>query len=258
MLIDLERCIGCYSCVVSCKQYYGTRPGVDYNRLGYVEWGEYPDAHQRYVSRMCNHCDDPPCVAVCPHDATYKTDEGPVLVDYEVCDGCGACARACPYQQRYLVTDDVTSFEKTVMPGEEESSQRLDIVEKCTLCYGRITAGEQPVCSSLCPGQCRIFGDLDDPESTITAYLDTHDATHLDLTSMYYVLPAGMSRSLVPAGLMDAVRAHALGNEEQEAHGVKAQPGIPLAPVAAGALVAAAAVGGGVWYRTHKTKGGVE
>ena len=96
MVLNLDRCIGCYACVTACKMTHATRPGVNYNAVNTVEYGEGADARQRYVLTMCMHCDNAPCVEACPTGATYKTDEGAVVMDYEACIGCGACAEKCP------------------------------------------------------------------------------------------------------------------------------------------------------------------
>ncbi|MDR2502624.1 MAG: 4Fe-4S dicluster domain-containing protein, partial [Oscillospiraceae bacterium] len=87
MLLDMERCTGCFGCVAACKQYFRTGLDADYNQGRTVEWGEYPTAHSRYLSTMCNHCDDAPCHKVCPTGATTKSPEGPVLTNDEKCIG---------------------------------------------------------------------------------------------------------------------------------------------------------------------------
>ncbi len=205
MLLDLTRCLGCYSCVVACKMCYGTRPGVDYNGVKPVEWGEYPHARQRYQLPMCMHCENAPCVSVCPVAATYKTDEGPVVVDYDKCIGCGACVTACPYDARHLVTEDETSFEGAVMPYEQESAEQMNIVEKCTLCYARALNGLKPMCVDHCPGRCRIFGDVEDPQSDISKYIAEHGGVHVEGTSIWYVAPADMPEEYLPLSLADAL-----------------------------------------------------
>ena len=205
MVLNLDRCIGCYACVVACKMCYGTRPGVNYNAVNKVEYGEGADARQRYVLTMCMHCDAPPCVDVCPTGATWKTEEGPVVIDYEACIGCGACVNACPYDARHLVEDDETSFEGSVAPYEEESSKRLNVAEKCTFCYERVKEGQQPMCTVFCPGQCRIFGDVEDPESDISKYIAERGAVNIEGTSIWYVVPEGMDRSVLPKPLAELV-----------------------------------------------------
>jgi anaerobic selenocysteine-containing dehydrogenase/Fe-S-cluster-containing dehydrogenase component len=203
MLIDLTRCTGCYTCVVSCKQYFGTRPGVDYNQGGFVEWGRYPNARRRYLSTMCNHCDNPPCLETCRFGATYKSPQGPVLTDREKCTGCGACVTACPYGQRFLIRDDDAYFDYP-LPTEELSAVRIGKAEKCTLCQDRLELGLEPVCVVQCPGRSRIFGDLDDPESEINYYIKLYGALRIEGTSLYYVVPEDFDVSWLPPGRNDA------------------------------------------------------
>jgi Fe-S-cluster-containing dehydrogenase component len=207
MVLNLDRCIGCHTCVVACKMLYGTRPGVNYNGVVPVEWGEYPNGRQRYQLPMCMHCENAPCVAVCPVQATYTSAEGAVLMDYDKCIGCGACVTACPYDARTLVTDDLTYYPGVVMPQEEESSDRLNVVEKCTFCYGRVQDGGQPMCTIHCPGYSRIFGDVDDPESEISKYIAEKNAIHVEGTSIWYVAPADMPAEFLPKSLLDAAKA---------------------------------------------------
>jgi molybdopterin-containing oxidoreductase family iron-sulfur binding subunit len=199
MVLDLDRCIGCYACIVACKMTYGTRQGVNYNGVKPVEWGQYPDAHQRFVLTMCMHCDDPACRSVCPTGATYKAENGMVLVDYDKCIGCGYCISACPYGQRYLIRDQEINWPGHVQPYEEESAKRRYVAEKCVFCSGRVAAGAAPACTVHCPGQCRIFGDVNDPESVISKYIKDNNARQVPGTSLYYVLPAGMAPEFLPA-----------------------------------------------------------
>ena len=203
MVLNLDRCIGCYTCVVACKMCYGTRPGVDYNGVKRVEWGNFPEAHQRYSLSMCMHCEDAACVKACPISATYTTEEGVVLVDYDKCIGCGACVAACPYGARHLVSEDETSYPDKVLPCEEQEEGNLNLVEKCTFCYGRVRSGEAPMCTVHCPGQCRIFGDVEDPESEISKYIAEKGAVHVEGTHIWYVAPEGMPAEYLPKSPVD-------------------------------------------------------
>ncbi|HZK57333.1 MAG TPA: 4Fe-4S dicluster domain-containing protein [Clostridia bacterium] len=245
MVLDLDRCIGCYTCVVACKMQHGTRPGVDYNQVKRIEWGEYPDAKQRFGLTMCMHCEDAPCAKACPVGAIYTTEEGVVLTDYDTCVGCGACAQACPYGQRYIVSDDVTSFEGVVLPFEEEAAKRLDVAESCTFCYGRAKAGEKPICTVHCPAQCRIFGDVNDPKSEISKYIKDHNAVQVKGTSIYYVMPKGMKRSLLPPDHIVTASA-ATGKNQNTIK--KNDSGINAGVLAAGAIGMAALARGKYIY----------
>ncbi len=109
-----------------------------------------------FVPKLCNQCDEPPCVQVCPVAATYKTPDGIVLVDQSRCIGCRYCIQACPYGARYLLPDA-----RTTPMGQ------IHVVDKCTWCYHRITRGLMPACVEACPVGARQFGDLRDPESTV-------------------------------------------------------------------------------------------
>lgn len=232
---------------------YGTRPGVDYNGVEVVEWGEYPEAKQRFVLTMCMHCENAACVSVCPTGATYTTDEGVVLIDYDKCIGCGVCVTACPYNQRHLVQDDATSFEEVVLPCEEEAAERLNVVEKCVFCYGRVKNGKQPMCTVHCPGQCRIFGDLDDPESEVSKYIKEHNAIQIKGTSIYYVLPEGMDRSFLPEDYIAPASAVITEESPVEEEPKEEKGGVNKGAVAAG-LVGAAAIAGGAIYKMNKDK----
>ena len=142
--IDLDSCIGCHSCAVVCKQENNVGLGTFYNKVLTVgSSGTYPDLEMYYLPVSCQHCDNPECVSVCPTGASYKRDDGVVLVDHSKCIGCQYCVMACPYGVRYL--------------NEEER-----VVEKCTLCEQKIAQGELPQCVSQCCGMARWFGDADE------------------------------------------------------------------------------------------------
>ncbi len=113
-----------------------------------------------FVPRLCMQCDNPPCVAVCPVQATFRTEDGVVLVDQDRCVGCGYCVVACPYGARYLV------------PGGGLTPRGSSgVADKCTWCYHRITRGLMPACVEVCPVEARVFGDRNDPASRVSLLL---------------------------------------------------------------------------------------
>lgn len=258
MVLDLRHCIGCRACVVACKMFNGSRPGVNYNDVKVTDWGEYPDAEQGFVLTMCNHCEEPPCVDVCPVAATFKTDEGAVIVDYDKCIGCGSCVEACPYNERQLVTKDEFSFGKVMIPPEEQDKNKTGQVEKCTFCYPRTKQGLAPMCVEHCPGKCRHFGDLDDPESEVSKLVKNPDIHHVAGTSLYYFKPAGMEKALLPLDLPEAMLAATSMKEASPAAVASSQPssagGSSTGAKVAVGVAAAAVVGGAAYYVSKKGK----
>jgi len=105
-----------------------------------------------FVPKMCNHCVHPPCVQVCPVGATFRTEDGVVLIDHDYCIGCRYCVQACPYGARFF--------------NDEKGAS-----DKCTWCYHRITKGLMPACVEVCPTGARIFGDLNDSSSPISEFI---------------------------------------------------------------------------------------
>jgi dimethyl sulfoxide reductase iron-sulfur subunit len=176
MLVDTERCIGCWSCAVICKSENDVALGMWWNRIltaGTELDTPKVDGHgqldMEWLPLACQHCDDAPCEKVCPTAATYTNDEGIVLVDADRCIGCRYCMAACPYGVRVFNWGEP---EKSHGVTEGMVPARpVGTVEKCSLCVHRIGDGQQPSCVVSCPAQARIFGDLNDPTSRINTLL---------------------------------------------------------------------------------------
>jgi tetrathionate reductase subunit B len=185
--VDAAKCIGCLRCVEACKRENAV-PGDAHHfrtwveRYVYLEGEDKPriDSHHdpvnieasgsekeyrfanRYkgakvekaffVPKLCNHCTHPACVQVCPTGATYRTEDGVVLIDHKYCIGCQYCVQACPYGARFFNTEK-------------------GVTDKCTWCYHRITKGLQPACVEVCPVGARVFGDLKDKNSPVSLFI---------------------------------------------------------------------------------------
>ena len=147
MAIDVDRCLACQACLVACKTENEVPDDRYRLKMREMVAGRFPDLVAEIRMEQCFHCEDPPCVPVCPTGATYQTDEGLVLIDPDRCTGCKACVTACPYNARY------------VHPG--------GWVDKCSFCDHRLEVGLEPACVETCPTGARAFGDLDDPDSDV-------------------------------------------------------------------------------------------
>ncbi len=185
MLINLNKCVTCYSCVVKCKQEHFLPPGVLWARILVSETGKHPGATKLAYPVLCNHCAEPKCADVCPTRATQKREDGIVTVDSDKCIGCRYCVVACPYQARtyhaakkeYYPGRGFTGFEKI---GESLYPHQTGTVSKCNFCLDRVDEGIRqglrpgvdreatPACVITCPAKARYFGDLDDPSSEIS------------------------------------------------------------------------------------------
>lgn len=189
MVLDVSRCVGCQTCVVACQQEHNTRPGVAWNRVDAVELGTaWPEVDRLYLPHGCMHCEDAPCVAVCPAQATTQRGDGIVVVDYDVCIGCGACVDACPFGARTVNTADARFFGASEpAPYEAYGVQRVNCAEKCTFCAERVDAGLEPRCVDACFFGARIFGDLEDPESSVSTAIANGGAEQIPGTSVYYI-----------------------------------------------------------------------
>lgn len=166
MVIDLDICIGCNACTMACKAEHGTPTGVFFAKVLEKEVGKFPAARRVFLPVLCNHCEKPACMDVCPTGATYKREDGIVLIDYELCIGCRSCMEACPYGPRTFYEGDGAYYPGRKTPFEEVKRNYTDgIVMKCNFCADRVDQGREPACVQTCPTECRIFGDLNDPKS---------------------------------------------------------------------------------------------
>lgn len=169
--VDLKRCTGCQACTMACKVENGTPRGVFWTRVLEKEEGTYPFAYKVFMPLRCNHCDDPPCVSVCPTGASYQREkDNIVLVDQDKCIGCHSCVVACPYQARFIPENDDGYYgaEKTPFEIVRHREWQVGTAQKCTLCVHRIDQGQEPACVETCPPRALIFGNLNDPESEIS------------------------------------------------------------------------------------------
>lgn len=159
---DLNKCVGCLACSVSCKVVNNVPIGAFWNKVLRIgpnpraAGGGFPETELYFLPVQCQHCENPACVDVCPTEASHKMADGTVQIDKEKCIGCQFCAMACPYGVRYL--------------NEEER-----VVEKCTLCEQKTAQGELPQCVAQCGGLARFFGDLDKGIETFEAYRPGYD-----------------------------------------------------------------------------------
>lgn len=190
MVADLRRCVGCQTCTAACKHANATAPGVQWRRVLDMEVGEFPEVRRVFVPVGCMHCDDPPCVSVCPTTATRKRPDGIVTIDYSLCLGCAYCFQACPYQARYKVSKAEWAYDDEGTESERArfKEEMLSVAQKCTFCVDRIDAGiEQgltpgkdpeatPACANSCIADALHFGDLDNPDSNVSKLLEANQS----------------------------------------------------------------------------------
>lgn len=193
MVIDLDRCTGCQSCVIACKAennitFVGEKE-AQYGRT--ISWMEIitethhegEETRSRFVPRPCFHCENAPCAKVCPVHATYEDPDGIVAQIYDRCIGCRFCMAACPYTAKYFNWyryDVPETLEKQFNP--DVSVRDKGVVEKCTFCHHRLQKARDqaafegremrsedyvPACVESCPTNAIVFGDLDDPRAEV-------------------------------------------------------------------------------------------
>ncbi len=154
MVLDLRKCIGCQACTSVCKVENEVPEDQFRTFVTETEIGEFPDVRKGFLPQLCNHCDEPACVPVCPTGATFKREDGIVVVDNEVCWGCGYCISACPYDKRYF-------------------NERTQTADKCNFCAQRVDKGLLPACVETCIGGARVFGDINDKNSDVYKLIHT-------------------------------------------------------------------------------------
>lgn len=183
MVVDLKRCIGCDTCTVACKLTNKTPLGIFWNRVFKFERGSYPNSRMGFLPVNCMHCEDPECVKVCPTGASHKREEdGLVLVDSDKCMGCKCCIIACPYGARnsFQKLEPFYGSGKTLLDKMAEAKHLAGAVQKCDFCQDRIEKGLEPACVVSCVGRAKHFGDLDDPNSTVSYLINQRKGFQLN------------------------------------------------------------------------------
>lgn len=155
MVVDLRKCIGCQACTISCEVENAVPPYKRRTIVSTYELSWMGRPRRAVLPRLCNHCQEPPCVAGCPTRATYKREDGVVVVDASVCIACGYCIQNCPYDSRFL-------------------NERTRVADKCNLCIHRVEQGLLPACVETCVGKSRVFGDLSDPDNEVSRLIRSH------------------------------------------------------------------------------------
>ena len=157
-VIDQERCIGCHACTVACKEEHQVPIGVFRTWVKYVETGEFPESRRHFGVMRCNHCDDAPCIEICPTHSLFRRSDGIVDFDNRRCIGCKSCMQACPYDALYIDPNNNTAA-------------------KCNFCAHRIEKDLEPACVIVCPTQAILAGDLDDPHSKTGAVIASRNTS---------------------------------------------------------------------------------
>lgn len=186
MVINQDRCVGCFTCASACKMQNNVPMGMQWNRVltegsDLVDGatGVYPNLTRSYLSISCQHCENAACERACPTGATYRDDMGRILIDYDKCIGCRMCMAACPYNARVFNWEEPVRDPDFNYGDKEVPVRPKGVAEKCTFCKERTDRDEKPMCVTCCPARARVFGDLDDSESEVSQLIKANSATQL-------------------------------------------------------------------------------
>ena len=217
-VIDQNRCIGCHACTVACKEEHNIPLGVNRTWVKYIEKGNYPDTRRHFAVLRCNHCDDAPCIEICPTVALFRRADGIVDFDNERCIGCKSCMQACPYDALYIDPERNTAA-------------------KCNFDASRVEMGYKPACEVVCPTQAILSGDLDDPNSAVSKRIalekvSVRKAEKGTKPKLFYV---GVEGDLLNPTMMEPQSAHFWAEKApgEDLYALKSiDPGRPIPGVA--------------------------
>ncbi|WP_027848148.1 sulfate reduction electron transfer complex DsrMKJOP subunit DsrO [Marinospirillum minutulum] len=203
MLIDLRQCIGCQACTVSCHIENAAPMGKFRTTVSQYEVEDQASGALAtfMLPRLCNHCENPPCVPVCPVEATFQRQDGIVVVDSDRCVGCAYCVNACPYDARFI-------------------NDKTQTADKCTFCAHRLEAGLLPACVESCVGGARIIGDMRDPNSQISQMIAEYGEQLMVLQPEKNTVPQvfylGMDERFVTRPVAEAALLEVLDDQGKE------------------------------------------
>lgn len=187
---DANQCTGCKACQVACKDKWDLEVGVTWRRVAEFNGGEWTqnadgtvtqNVSAYYTSVACNHCEEAPCINVCPTQAMHKREDGIVIIDESACIGCRYCEWSCPY-------------------GAPQFSAKLGVMTKCNFCYDAVDAGDKPACVGACPSRALAFGDLEELRAKYGTLNEVAPLPPADITHPSLVITPHRNAAPVGAG----------------------------------------------------------